>query len=118
MPGGTSNGLVKALLDHIGEEYSVLNAAYRIAKGERKFMDVTELSLEYQETKVYSILGLTWAVIADIDINSEAIRCVGPPRLTLWGLFRSICKKHYPGSLKFTGNHIKNRNEQNEALIP
>ena len=47
LPGGTSNGLVKALLDHIGEEYSVLNAAWRIAKGKRKYMDVTEYSLEY-----------------------------------------------------------------------
>ena len=111
LPGGTSNGLVKSLLDHIDEDYSILNAAFRIARGNRKLMDVTELSLEYEKKRVYAILGVTWAVISDIDINSEVIRCCGSPRLTVWGVFRSICKKHYPGSFNFRGKHIRNRNE-------
>lgn len=33
IPGGSANGLVKAVLDFSGEEYSVLSAAYVAAKG-------------------------------------------------------------------------------------
>jgi sphingosine kinase len=33
IPGGTGNGLVKSLLSHVNEEYGVLEAAYRVAKG-------------------------------------------------------------------------------------
>ena len=93
-------------------------------------MDVTELTLEYEKKKIYAVLGVTWAVISDVDINSEVIRCCGSPRFTIWAVFRAICKKHYPGTFKFTGKHILNRNEventedaggqsdQNELLIP
>jgi sphingosine kinase len=33
IPGGTGNGLVKSLLSHVNEEYGVLEAAFRVAKG-------------------------------------------------------------------------------------
>jgi len=33
IPGGSANGLVKAVLSHAGEEYSVENATFLIAKG-------------------------------------------------------------------------------------
>lgn len=47
IPGGTSNGLVKSLLDLQGENFGVLEAAWLITRGKRNLMDVTKLVLEY-----------------------------------------------------------------------
>jgi sphingosine kinase len=47
IPGGTSNGLVKSLLDLQGETFGVLEAAWLITRGKRNLMDVTKLVLEY-----------------------------------------------------------------------
>ena len=41
IPGGSANGLVKAVLDHAGEEFSVENAAFIAAKGRVVRMDLT-----------------------------------------------------------------------------
>ena len=111
IPGGTGNGLVKSLLSHSKENYSVLDAAFKIAKGRKIHMDLTELDCEWEKKKIYSFLSVAWAIIADVDINSEAIRCCGPPRFTIWGAWRTIFKRHYPGSLKYNGRLIQNRKE-------
>ena len=47
IPGGTSNGLVKAVLDHSGEPFGVENAAFVAVKGRRMRMDLTEIECEY-----------------------------------------------------------------------
>ena len=74
-------------------------------------MDLTELTLEYEKQKVYSFLSTTWSIIADIDINSEAIRCCGSVRFTIWGVWRALFKRHYWGTCKYSGSKINNRNE-------
>ncbi len=47
IPGGSANGLVKAVLDHAGETYSVESAAFLVAKGRTMKMDLTEIEAEY-----------------------------------------------------------------------
>lgn len=58
-------------------------------------MDLTEIHfLENEEQKpIYSFLSITWAIVADADINSEVVRWIGPARFTLWGVYRIIFKK-------------------------
>jgi sphingosine kinase len=99
IPAGTSNGLVASILKQHDEEYGIHQAAFSIAKGSRMKMDLTELTMEYQEKKLYMFLSLAWAIIADCDINSEVIRCVGPPRFTIWGVYRLLNIRNYPGRL-------------------
>ena len=74
-------------------------------------MDLTELTMEYERHKIYSFLAVAWGIIADCDINSEAIRCIGSPRFTIWGIWRALFKRHYPGSISYKGKSIQNRNE-------
>lgn len=74
-------------------------------------MDLTEIECEYQEQKVYSFLSLAWAVIAECDINSEFMRCIGKPRFTLYGIYRVCCKKLHRASLNFYGCQVKHKNE-------
>ena len=111
IPGGSANGLVKAVLDYGGEEYSVENAAFVVAKGRSTRMDLTEIEAEYQKEKIYSFLSTFWGVLADCDINSEVIRCLGPSRFTLWGIYRIFFIRHYAGSLYYTGQEILNKKE-------
>lgn len=54
-------------------------------------------------------MSLFWGVLADCDINSEVLRCLGPSRFTLWGIYRVICRKRYQGSLYFTGQKVYNK---------
>ena len=98
VPAGTANGLVQSILDKNDEVFGILNAAFLIAKGSRVKMDLTEITLEYQpETKLYMFLMMAWALVSDCDINSEAIRCIGPPRFTIWGVYRLIALRNYFG---------------------
>jgi sphingosine kinase len=110
IPGGTANGLVTAVLDHTGETSSVQIAAFIVAKGRRMEMDVTEIEAEYQERKIYSMLSTAWAIIADCDINSEAIRCLGSPRFTIWGVMRLLFLRKYLGCVNFTGFPVQDKN--------
>jgi hypothetical protein len=48
IPGGSANGLVKAVLDFAGEDYSIENSAFLIAKGRTTRMDLTEIEAEYE----------------------------------------------------------------------
>jgi hypothetical protein len=47
IPGGSGNGLVKAVLNYSGEDDAVENAAFIAAKGRTMRMDLTEIEAEY-----------------------------------------------------------------------
>lgn len=111
IPAGTANGLVKAVLNYAGEEFSVENAAFVVAKGRVVRMDLTQIDAEYQSEKIYSFLSTFYGVLADCDINSEVLRCIGSARFTIWGIYRIICLKTYLGSLFYTGHRLTNKNQ-------
>ena len=54
------------------------------------------------ETPLYSFISLNWAVIADIDLNSEFLRFLGDTRLDLYGAFRVISMKRYRGRFYYS----------------
>ena len=117
IPGGTGNGLIKSLLNRADENYGVMEAAFRIIKGNSVRMDLTEITFEYEPNKkVYSFLSLAWSIVADIDINSEVFRCCGPSRFTVWAAWRILFMRDYYGSLRYIGENcnashvIKKRN--------
>ena len=51
-------------------------------------------------------LSLSWCIISDIDINSEVMRCLGPLRFTLYGIYRVMNVRHYEGQLKLNGAKV------------
>lgn len=115
IPAGTGNGLVKTISEMAGENYGILTSAFTIAKGRKMKMDLTELELQYlkgqERSKIYMFLSLAWAIIADIDINSEVIRFAGPARFTIWGLYRFLFVRRYAGKITFKGTEIKNNSK-------
>ena len=119
IPGGTGNGLIKSLLYENNEEYGVQEAAWMIIRGRKEFMDITELQLEYHSKPVYSFLSVSWAVIADCDLNSEVLRFLGKLRFDLWGVWRVLSMVRYRGTLQIEGQQIKNKNidQKNSDLL-
>jgi len=109
IPAGTGNGFVKSLTEVRGEEFGTLQATYAIVKGERKLMDLIEIELEYLQnepfTKIYSFLCISWAILSDIDINSDVLRNynMGHARYVLWGTYRFLFVREYPGQLFLKG---------------
>jgi sphingosine kinase len=50
----------------------------------------------------WSFLSLEWAIIADIDIESEALRaCLGTARFDVWGALRCVFLRKYRGAFSY-----------------
>jgi sphingosine kinase len=71
IPGGSANAFAYELCKESGEEYSLETCAFIAQKGSVTALDVTKLELLTEQRTVYSFLMFAWAIIADIDIESE-----------------------------------------------
>ena len=63
---------------------------------------------------------MTWSVIADIDVNSEFMRCCGDARFTLYGVWRVLALRDYHGQFSTNDGDLvttKNQNLFNEHQI-
>lgn len=99
IPGGTGNGLCKSLLEMSGEAYEAINAAFVVAKGKLKPID---LVLTTQDKKrSYSLLSLSWGLVSDVDIESNGLRFLGDLKNDIYALLRIINLRYYPGRLSF-----------------
>jgi sphingosine kinase len=116
---GTSNGLSKSLVHASKEQATPIDNAFLIAKG-----ITTSLDLSRYETKsasYLSFLTFSWAIIADIDIESEAIRFVGYLRMDLWGAWRTLFLRKYRARFSYlppTNGKVVTRCPPLEESIP
>jgi sphingosine kinase len=92
IPAWTSNGLIKSILDHNGEQADPKTAAFRIVKGTSMKIDLTELELEYEKERKFMVLSFTWAIICACDLQSEFMRFLGEIRYTLMGIIRVVAR--------------------------
>ncbi|CAL0312024.1 unnamed protein product [Lupinus luteus] len=99
VPAGTGNGMVKSLLDSVGDPCAVANAVLAIIGGHKQPVDVATIT--QGETRFFSILMLAWGLVADIDIESEKYRWMGSSRIDFYALCRIICLRHYTGRVYF-----------------
>jgi len=70
IPGGSGNAMAKNVCHFSKEEALLENMVYIVAKGEKKELDVIKFEIEGEEP-VYGMLSMEWAIIGDIDIESE-----------------------------------------------
>ncbi|XP_062187759.1 sphingosine kinase 1-like [Phragmites australis] len=99
IPAGTGNGMAKSLLHAAGEPFSISNAVFAIIRGHKRALDVT--SVVQGKTKFFSVLMLTWGLLADVDIESEKYRWMGSARLDFYFLFRTLNLRQYNGRVLF-----------------
>lgn len=99
IPVGSGNGLSKSLHVHANRKFTVEEAAKMIAALATKKLDlftVSQIGL-----KRYSFLVLAAGLIADIDIKTEWMRCLGQFRYIL-GAIKSIWdNKSYQATLSY-----------------
>nr|CAB3454370.1 unnamed protein product [Digitaria exilis] len=96
IPAGTGNGMAQSLLHAAGEPFSISNAVFAIIRGNsfllhrsQHALDVT--SVVQGKTRFFSVLMLTWGLVADIDIESEKYRWMGIARLEFYILCSAMC---------------------------
>ncbi|XP_044462016.1 sphingosine kinase 2-like isoform X2 [Mangifera indica] len=99
IPAGTGNGMVKSLLDSVGEPCKAPNATVAIIRGHKCSLDVA--TILQGETKFYIVLMLAWGLVADIDIESEKYRWMGSARLAFYALQRTLHLRQYNGRVSF-----------------
>ena len=99
IPAGTSNGLSKTLSEISGEPYDPISAAFAIAQGKVRSLD---LAIAEQNGRRFSaFLSLAWGLIADVDIESDKMRFLGPIRTDLYALMRIWNLRSYKGRFSF-----------------
>lgn len=95
IPAGSGNALAAELgiIDPIA-------AAFAIAKGRTRSLDLLQVSQEGQ-ADIYSFLSINWGMISDVDFESEKYRFVGAARFTLGALVRITNLRNYPGIIEY-----------------
>ncbi|CAL4961046.1 unnamed protein product [Urochloa decumbens] len=99
VPAGTGNGMAKSLLHAASETCSVSNAVFAIIRGHKQSLDVC--TILQGEKKFFSVLLMTWGLVADIDIESERYRWMGSARIDFYAVVRIMNLRKYCGSIQF-----------------
>ncbi|GAB4277100.1 MAG: hypothetical protein Fur0025_02770 [Oscillatoriaceae cyanobacterium] len=99
IPGGTGNGLCQSLLAISGEPYGAIPAAFLIAKGRVKALDIGLVA--QANRRYYSFLAFSWGLVSDVDIESDNLRFLGALKNDVYALMRIIFLRFYPGKISF-----------------
>nr|CCA18532.1 sphingosine kinase putative [Albugo laibachii Nc14] len=100
IPGGTGNGLCVSNCFRGNESFDAIGAAYIVVKGKASPLDLTMYQSLQDQKKYCSFLSLEWAFIADLDIDSENLRALGPLRYTVkFVQMYFFTKKKYSGTI-------------------
>ncbi|XP_067136663.1 sphingosine kinase 1-like [Centruroides vittatus] len=102
IPGGSGNGLAKAISHAVGEPYNtnnVISSTLNIVCGRVSPMDLVRV--QTLEDNMYAFLSVGWGIMADIDIESEKLRAIGEARFTVWALVRALGLRKYRGRLSY-----------------
>lgn len=94
VPAGSGNGIAASL----GTPNAVA-AALAIIKGHMRPVDI--LRTTQNGKAFYGFLSLTWAMISDVDIESDKLRWMGPARFSVGALKRIISLRKYKGKITF-----------------
>ncbi|KAF0698153.1 Aste57867_11221 [Aphanomyces stellatus] len=106
IPGGSGNGLAMSLLHGAGETYCPENSAFLIAKGRSQPMDLA--TTRNATSSSYSFLALSWAFMADVDLQSEGYRFLGSARFTMAAIAKLLSRKQWRGRLSYVPTSADN----------
>jgi sphingosine kinase len=96
---GTANGFAASILHEAKERYGVIESVFLICKGETVAADMSKYTT--RNNTYSSFLTFTWAIVADIDIDSECIRFLGEVRFDIWGVLRILWLRRYRARFSF-----------------
>lgn len=112
---GTANGFAATLLHEAGERYGVIESVLPICKGETITADLSK----YMTTNnsYVSLLTFTWAIVADIDIDSELIHFMGEIRFDLWAVLRILWLRRYRARFSYLEPH-RSSSKDGDSMPP
>ncbi|CAK9141793.1 unnamed protein product [Ilex paraguariensis] len=99
VPAGTGNGMIKSLLDSVGDPCTASNAILSVIRGHKRSLDIA--TILQGETRFFSVLMLAWGLVADIDIESERYRWMGSARIDFYAFQRIFNLRKYNGRIMF-----------------
>ena len=73
---------------------------YILGKGHTRKVDLMKLLTE-DGNVIISFLAFTWAIIADIDLESETIRFCGGNRFIFWAIWRVLWMRRYHAKIQY-----------------
>lgn len=106
IPGGSGNGLAKTILYQCGLAFHPRNATYVAIRGKSQPIDLSRVMTASGQTS-YAFLMLTTGLVADIDILTEFMRCLGELRMFLGGAYFIMRRRKFTArlKLKLVDNH-------------
>lgn len=114
IPGGSGNGLFASMMHDLGERFKTSSAAYVLAKGQPQPLDLTAVRNPHGDT-MYSFLSTEWALIADVDVESEKLRALGGTRFTVTTIQHIFFKRReYEGEVWY----LEDDPESEVTLVP
>eukprot|EP00096_Caligus_rogercresseyi_P009939 TRINITY_DN3485_c0_g1_i1.p1 TRINITY_DN3485_c0_g1~~TRINITY_DN3485_c0_g1_i1.p1 ORF type:complete len:361 (-),score=60.26 TRINITY_DN3485_c0_g1_i1:442-1524(-) len=107
VPGGSGNALSCSLsisrglpyLEDFGLEGAISNVTS--ASATTQSLDLLEVHFQKDDTKVLSFIGVTIGLIADVDIGTEWMRCIGYLRAYLMVAWRILHPRCYKAKLSY-----------------
>ncbi|NWZ60940.1 SPHK1 kinase, partial [Haliaeetus albicilla] len=105
LPCGSGNALAAAINFHAGLApalgLSLLqNCAVLLCRGTPSPLDLVSVTTA-SGTRVFSFLSVAWGLVADVDIESERLRRLGPARFALGTAARLLALHTYRGRLSY-----------------
>jgi sphingosine kinase len=75
------------------ENYGLTNETFLICKGTSVWTDLSRYTLT--DKSYISFLTYSWAMVADIDLESEVIHFMGEARFDVWAVWRCLFLRRY-----------------------
>eukprot|EP00977_Amphora_coffeiformis_P016465 scaffold5108_cov172-Amphora_coffeaeformis.AAC.14 len=114
---GTSNGLAASLAKHASEMDDIMTCLFMIAKSKTIQIDLSKH--QTQNSTMYSFLSYEYAMVADIDIQSEVIRWMGSLRFDLWGVLSVLRMRRYRARFTYLpAEKVPKHKTQGVVLMP
>lgn len=118
---GTANGMASSIAFASNERYGIMNETFLVVKGKTSRIDLSkyEILTKSWSTSLrggndpsnasssslvisyMSCLTYTWALISDIDLESEALHWLGPTRFDIWAVYRVLFLRRYKAKLSY-----------------
>lgn len=114
---GTCNGLAKSILHSSQENYSVLESTFMICSGLCEKMDLSSYQTTNSNKTFTSFLTFSWAIMADIDIEGERLRWLGPYRCEIWAAVRAIFLRSYKARFSYLPYNKNTSQPENDVSL-
>ncbi|KAA0706252.1 Sphingosine kinase 1 [Triplophysa tibetana] len=105
LPGGSGNALAASVHHYtrkpqVWGEDLLVSCGFVLCKGLTSKLDLISVHLS-SGVRLFSFLSIAWGFVADVDIESEQLRHIGPFRFIVGTLVRLASLRTYRGKLAF-----------------